>query len=113
MSSISFRYQERNQPHAHAKALAASLLEPYPPQMLRSRGALNREWDESAVRELLEVLQPEWGRLFLVARDHDPVIVGDQGAWETEKWYGTEYQVKRLDAELVEKVSHVLLLLNE
>ncbi|KAF7789938.1 hypothetical protein EIP86_000886 [Pleurotus ostreatoroseus] len=104
MSSISFRFREKSQPHVYAKALGMDMLEPYPLQELLSRGALNREWDEPAVRELLELLRPELGRVFLLAKDHDDAVVDTKAEWDKEKWYGTEYHVDRLDRELLQKV---------
>lgn len=108
MSSIAFRFREKSQPHAYAKALSMVMLEPYPPQELLSRGALNREWDEPAVRELLELMKPELGRVFLMAKEHDETIIGMEHSWEKERWYGTEYSVQRLDEELVAKVSSII-----
>ena len=108
MSSIAFRFREKSQPHAYAKALGAAMLEPYPPQELLSRGAMNREWDEPAVRELLELMKPELGRVFLMAKEHDETIVGTKDSWEKERWYGTEYRVERLGEELLAKVSSIV-----
>ena len=105
MGAVFFRFKEKGQPHNEVKTYAHyMLLDQYPPQYLLSRGVLNRRWDEAGVRGLLDMLKPELGRVILCAKDHDPSVVGNEAEWLTERWYGTEYCVKRLDERLVEEV---------
>lgn len=104
MAQTTFRFREKGQPHTFARTLGLDLLEPYPPQTLLSRGALEHEWDEGAVRALLHNLTPERARIVVAARDHAAEIVGD-AIWERETWYGTEYIVRKASKEFLERVS--------
>lgn len=105
MAATRFRFQEKYQPHTYARDIACRLLEPIPPERILDFGALTREWDEDSVQALLGFFAPDKGRVLLMAKDHEPGVLGEaDGPWEVERWYGTEYKVKRLDAEVIEKV---------
>lgn len=114
MAQTTFHFREKGQPHTYARTLGLDLLEPYPPQTLLSRGALEHEWDEGAVRALLNSLTPERARVVVAARDHVDEIVGAEGdaVWERETWYGTEYIVRKASAEFLERVSLNFLLVH-
>ena len=113
MAKTRFRFQEKSQPHTYARELARRLLDPVPPERVLDCGALVREWDEKGVRELLDLLVPEKGRVLLMAKDHDACVLGNsdgvEQVWEKEKWYGTEYAVKKLGDDFVREVCPSLL----
>ncbi|TFY68977.1 hypothetical protein EVJ58_g698 [Rhodofomes roseus] len=101
MSAINFRFQEKTQPHTYVGWLARELAGPYPPSQVLSASSLFLDWDEAAVRELLETyVLPEKGRVVLEALEH-PDIGKDE--WQKERWYGAEYCVRRLDENLLRK----------
>lgn len=105
MSAINFRFQEKMQPHTYVGWLARELACPYPPSEVLGASELFLEWDESAVRELLDnYLLPEKGRVILEAREH-PEVPSD--AWQTERWYGAEYRVRRQDEDVLKKASGI------
>ena len=55
MSALNFRFQEKTQPHTYVGWLARALAcTPYPPAEVLSAAELFLDWDEQAVRELLE-----------------------------------------------------------
>lgn len=67
------------------------------------------EWNEPAVRNLLNTLSVEKSRVMLMAKDGLP-----EGNWLKEKWYGAEYWTEKLPTNVVEQVrsasdSHELL----
>ena len=96
MAATAFRFREKSQPHSYVRSLSLDLLDPIPPEEILSVGSLNLRWDEHAVRGLLDTFRPERGRLVLEAKAHDPAVVGEDAKWETERWYGTEYCVRKL-----------------
>ncbi|KAH9896624.1 LuxS/MPP-like metallohydrolase [Cubamyces lactineus] len=104
MAETRFRFKEKAQPHRNASALAHGLAEPYPPEWLLSGAALYREYDEALVKGILEDFVPERGRIVLEAKAHRPEVVGDDVVWETEKWYGTRYAVKRMDESFLQEL---------
>lgn len=112
MATTSFKFQEKSQPHTYARAIARRLLNPAPPEHILDGGALAREWDEQGVQEMLNLLMPEKGRVIVMAKEHDDVVLGDgivaDRKWEVERWYGTEYNVRRLGDEFIEQVSVIL-----
>ncbi|KAI0952754.1 hypothetical protein AcW1_007154 [Taiwanofungus camphoratus] len=100
MSAIKFRFLEKTQPHTYANLLSFRLSEQYPPEQVLSGASLISEWDEDLVHETLKVLVPERGRMTLEARDHDINVIGKDVQWDTERWYGAQYCVQRLDMSL-------------
>ncbi|OBZ78124.1 Insulin-degrading enzyme [Grifola frondosa] len=105
MSAIRFRFKEKTQPHTYVSWLAYELSEPYPPEWVLSGSSLVRDWDERLVRETLAVLTPESVRVILEAQSHADEIIGQDVKWDVEKWYGTRYAVRRLDASLIEQAN--------
>jgi insulysin len=105
MSEIKFRNKDKAQPHTYAIWCSARLAAPAPPQWLLNSNAIYREWDEESVKDVLNCLTPERARLMIIAKQHHDDIVGDNVQWETEKWYGTRYFIKKFEAFFVEKVS--------
>ncbi|KAH9915085.1 LuxS/MPP-like metallohydrolase [Fomitopsis serialis] len=96
MSEINFRYEEKTQPHTYVGWLARELAHPYPSSRVLSASSLFLDWDEGAVRDLIDnYLLPDKGRAILEAREH-PGVDG----WEKERWYGVEYCARRIDADL-------------
>lgn len=105
MARTRFRFREKSQPHEYARQLAGNmLLDPIPPERLLDGGALVQEWDEAGVRELLEFLRPEKGRVAVIAKNHGASVVDEGVEWDIEKWYGTEYHVRRMSEDFMEKV---------
>ncbi|KAL7284357.1 hypothetical protein ACG7TL_001646 [Trametes sanguinea] len=102
MAETSFRFQEKAQPHRYASTLAHTLSEPYPPEWLLSGAYLYREWNEPLVRSILEGFTPKQARVTLEAKNHLAPVIGQDVEWQSEKWYGTQYTVKRLEESFLE-----------
>lgn len=102
MASVSYQFREKGQPHAYATSLALELLEPYPPQWILSGSSLIREWDEDLFRDILALLVPEKCRLMIMSKYHAPEVIGEDPEWRKEKWYKTEYIVKKLDQSFID-----------
>ncbi len=107
MAATRFRFKEKAQPHSYATALAHALAEPYPPEQLLSGAHFYRDWDESLVRQVLDGFVPERVRVTLQAKTHHEDIVRNDVEWVTEKWYGTQYVVQKMEQELLQKVSNL------
>ncbi|KAI0812746.1 LuxS/MPP-like metallohydrolase [Irpex lacteus] len=107
LNITSFRFKEKIQPQTYVKTIAVKLLDPVAgePQDILSDGVESWEWDEPAVRRLLDSFRPENGRVMLMAKDHDSSVIGDVGTWEHEKWYGTDYQVRKLSETFINKAN--------
>ena len=105
MAETRFRFMPKAQPHTYAVALARISSEPYPIECLVSGPSLYRGRHEEMEKQLLESFTPERARVFLQAKAHREEVVGKDVQWETEKWYGTQYAVRKMDEVLVESVS--------
>ncbi|KAI0646092.1 LuxS/MPP-like metallohydrolase [Trametes meyenii] len=105
MTATSFRFKEKSQPHTYASTLAHALAEPYPPEWLLIGAYVYREWDETTVRRLLDGFVPARARITLEAKNHVKEVVGPNVHWLTEKWYGTQYAVQKIDDALLDKIS--------
>ncbi|EIW56019.1 LuxS/MPP-like metallohydrolase [Trametes versicolor FP-101664 SS1] len=104
MAATRFRFKEKAQPQSYASTLAHALAEPYPPEQLLSGAHLYRDWDESLVRQVLDGFVPERVRVTLQAKTHHEDVVRNDVEWVTEKWYGTQYAVQKMDQELIQKL---------
>ncbi|KAI0674093.1 LuxS/MPP-like metallohydrolase [Trametes maxima] len=105
MAATNFHFKEKSHPHSYASTLAIALAEPYPPEWLLSGAHLYREWDEATVRQLLDGFVPARARITLEAKNHLEQVVGPDVRWETEKWYGTQYTVRRMDDAFLHQIN--------
>ncbi|KAG8725587.1 Insulinase (Peptidase M16) [Ceratobasidium sp. 395] len=60
------------------------------------------QWDEPAVRKLLDTFSVERSRVMLMAKDGLP-----EGNWVKEKWYKSEYWIEKLPASLIEQAKNL------
>ena len=104
LAETRFRFRARQPPHAYVQALARDGAQPYPPERWVSGGALFRVRDEALVARVLAGFVPAEGRAFVSAKEHRAEVVGPDPVWETERWYGTRYFVRRMGEELLAKV---------
>lgn len=108
MAETRFRFMPKEQPHTYAVKLARIASEPYSTECLISGPSLYRGNDEAIQKELLDSFTPERARVFLQAKVHREEVVGNDVQWETEKWYGTQYAVHKMDETLLDRVSPTL-----
>ena len=108
LAALHFKHTSKLQPHAYARGLARDLLLPFPPERLLDGGALVREWDPHAVREILDLLDVSRARIAVCAKEHEAAVVGENREWEKERWYGTEYFVQRTSEEFIAKVCFIV-----
>ncbi|TBU47821.1 LuxS/MPP-like metallohydrolase [Dichomitus squalens] len=104
MAGIRFRFMQKGQPHEYAVRLARDMSEPYRTEQLISGPYLYRGKDDATVKQLLDSFTPERAKLFLQAKEHREEIVGKDVQWEAEKWYGTQFAVRKFDEVLLEKL---------
>lgn len=97
-----FRFAEKRAADKYVSGLSEKLSGPYPRDLVLSADSLMWEWDESAVRRLLNAFTVERSRVMLMAKDGLP-----EGDWVKEKWYGTEYWTEPLSATLVEEAKRL------
>ena len=105
LASTGIRFSEKIFPSAYVTQLSEQLLKPYSREDILSGSALLHEYDESLVRSLLSQLTPLRARITLTMRDEWATVKYggellfpdgvDESKWEKEKWYGTEYIVRR------------------
>ena len=107
MAGIRFRFMQKEQPHDYTVRLARNFSEPYPTEQLISGPHLYRGNDHTMVKQLLDSFTPNRARLFLQAKEHREEVVGKDVPWETEKWYGTQYAVRKFEKAMLEKVGPV------
>lgn len=78
---------------------------PYAREHILSGPARVWESNENAVKDLLDLLKPENSRVLLMAREFPEVANSiserENGGWQTDKWYTTEYRVVKLDDDVM------------
>ncbi|PIL27298.1 hypothetical protein GSI_10445 [Ganoderma sinense ZZ0214-1] len=104
MAETRFRFMPKEQPHSYAVKLARVASEPYSTECLISGPSLYRGDSDAIQKELLDSFTPERARVFLQAKVHREEVVGKDVQWETEKWYGTQYAVRKMDEALLERL---------
>ncbi|CAE6447519.1 unnamed protein product [Rhizoctonia solani] len=93
-----FRFAEKRSADSYVSSLSEKLSYPYPRDLALCAEQLVWEWDEAAVRDLLNSFTVEQSRVMLMAKDGLP-----DGAWIKEKWYGVEYWSMPILPSLVEQ----------
>lgn len=114
LTQIFFRYREKSSSASnYVSRVAERAAHPYPRDQLLSGPAVVEDWDESLVRDLFtNYITPRRGRVMVMARegwDTTPLIgeqamIGTVTEWNKEKWYGTEYCVRKVPEGLLQQV---------
>ena len=78
------------------------LKRPIPRSLLLSGPSLTWDWDAELVRDTLNQLSVENSRVLVMSKD--PRMDEFVDNWSSEPWYGTQYSVRRLDAEILSAV---------
>ncbi|KAF8605452.1 insulin-degrading enzyme [Ceratobasidium sp. AG-I] len=97
-----FRFAEKRSADKYVSALSERLSGPYPRDLVLCAESLMWEWNEPAVRNLLDTLSVPKSRVMLMAKDGLP-----EGSWVKEKWYGAEYWTTELPANIVEQAQNM------
>ena len=93
MSEVDFRFKQKAPASKTASGLSAVMQRPYPRDWLLSGPNLIRAFNPEAIKNGLAHLRPDNFRLTIVSQEYP-------GEWENkERWYGTEYTVKRFPPE--------------
>ncbi|KZS90042.1 insulin-degrading enzyme [Sistotremastrum niveocremeum HHB9708] len=101
LSEMRFRFSEKRPADSYVSSLAAAMQKSYAPEHLLAGSKLLWDWREDEVRKALQNLTVHTGRVMLMGKSHDEI--GLSNNWLKERWYKTEYQVQRLDSEVVEE----------
>ncbi|KAG9128505.1 Insulinase (Peptidase M16) [Ceratobasidium sp. 392] len=97
-----FRFAEKSSADKYVSSLAERLAGPYPRDLVLCAESLMWQWDEPAVRKLLDTFSIERSRVMLMAKDGLP-----EGDWVKERWYKSEYWTEKLPASLVQQAKDV------
>ncbi|GAA5854680.1 hypothetical protein JCM5353_000824 [Sporobolomyces roseus] len=101
LGQIAWRFKEKGQPQSTARNLASQLsTSRYPPSKILVGPWYASEWSEKEIKDILECVRPERGRVFVGSKDP---IAGREFWKEKEKWYGTEYSISKLDLGKLQK----------
>jgi insulysin len=109
LSSIRFRFSEKQRPDDYAVWVADKLSWPVPRELVIEAPQVVSEWDSDGTAQTvafrtLEGLSVKNGRVVLMAKKEEfERIMGTQ-QWQTEPWYGTQYRVERLDKSFIQEV---------
>ncbi|CAE6451275.1 unnamed protein product [Rhizoctonia solani] len=93
-----FRFAEKRSADKYVSSLSERLSGPYPCDLVLCAEQLMWQWDEPAVRNLLDSFTIERSRVMLMAKEGLP-----EGAWVREKWYDVEYRIEPIPAALIEQ----------
>ncbi|KAH7343303.1 Metalloenzyme, LuxS/M16 peptidase-like protein [Rhizoctonia solani] len=93
-----FRFAEKRSADGYVSSLSERLSGPYPRELVLCAEQLVWEWNEPAIRNLLDSLTVEQSRIMLMAKEGL-----QEGPWVKEKWYGVEYWTEPIPASLVKE----------
>lgn len=106
LADLRFRFAEKRRPDNYAVWISEGMKNPVPRSLVLSAQKLLWSWDEQLIKENLENLTVDKGRVVVMAKDHS--VVGKTGPWSNEPWYGTEYMVNKLEEDFVNEVRIVV-----
>ncbi|WFD42936.1 insulysin [Malassezia psittaci] len=99
LSELRFAFKERMRPASYTSALASQMQLPMPSEWILSGAYIVREFDKQLIQETLSALRPENCRMMLAGLEPPEGYTLDK----KETWYGTEYTVAPLPAEVLTK----------
>ena len=114
LSSIGFRFSEKRRPDDYAVWVTDKLSWPVPRELVIKAPWVVSEWDHAGVAQAvasrtLEGLNVQNSRIVLMAKKVEFERIFGPQQWQTEPWYGTQYQVERLDDAFVREVHRSLI----
>lgn len=101
LAEIHFRFQEKIAADDYAVSLSKGLNHPYAREHVLSGRTRVWEHNEEQVRALLDEMVPSKTRVMFCARH----LEDNEGEWQKETWYGTEYRIKKMSDRLLKTVS--------
>lgn len=102
LAELEFRFEEKFDSCAYALYVADTIKQPVPRALLLSGPILTWEWDEYLLQSTLAHLVIENCLILIAAQDHS--VLGKNGHWHTEPWYGTQYMEEQLNSDLIAAV---------
>lgn len=97
LSKLAFRFKEQEPASQTASRMSMVMSRPFPRELLLSAPWICTEWLPKKIEELLGLMTPENGRIFLSAQKE----IGGRTYGEKEKWYGTEYCIEPMSEKIV------------
>lgn len=101
LATINYQYKEREDAFDYVMGQTFTItqepIETYPEQT-----QIIQKFDESEIRELLNVLVPKKAQYYLIA----PSLITGVHPDRKEKWVGVEYTIKALNPDLLKKLEH-------
>lgn len=95
MGDVNFRFKQKSPASRFTSSISAVMQKPIPRNWLLSGSTKLRRFDSDAIVKATQSLRPDNFRLLIVSQD--PPVNFDK----KEKWYGTEYTVQKVPAELL------------
>ena len=102
MGDVNFRFKQKSPASRFTSSTSAVMQKPLPRNWLLSGSTKLRRFDPDAVTRSMQYLRPDNFRLMVISQDA-PVDFDQK-----EKWYGTEYAVQKLPAELLTELEKSL-----
>lgn len=102
MEDVNFRFRQKSPASRFTSSISAVMQKPLPRNWLLSGSTKLRRFDPDAIAKAMEFFRPDNCRLVIISQDY-PV-----GFDQKEKWYGTEYTVKDMPAELLAELDRLL-----
>lgn len=102
VAAIDFRFRQKDAASNFTSHMSALMQRPYPREWLLSGAHLIREFQPDLIAKGIEQLTPKKFRLTTVTQ------IPPEGFGEMdlkEKWYGTEYRVDKISADLLEELN--------
>ncbi|KAA8900675.1 hypothetical protein TRICI_006176 [Trichomonascus ciferrii] len=98
-AEMSFKFRQKTSPSGTTSKLASTMQRRELPRDRLLSHSLYRKYSPELIKEFASHLTPENFRAFLIGQNLS-------GLDQSEKWYGTEYNVKDLDPKIIEKLKN-------
>lgn len=102
MAEIDFKYQQKGNARSLTSSLARRLHGPYSRERILDHSIV-KKYDPELIQQHVRLLNPKNFRVNLVAKQLEV------DSFETEHYYGTQYQVKHFDKEFLSELENISL----
>ena len=98
MAEVDFKFRQKTPASKFTSKLSSIMQKPYPREWLMSGPSLIRKFDPKSLSKATSFLRPDNFRLCIVSQEYP-------GTWDkNEKWYGTEYTVRRISSDFLDEI---------
>ncbi|KAK4230885.1 UCH-domain-containing protein [Podospora fimiseda] len=105
ISEVNFKFLQKSRAYRFTSTISNRMQKPIPREHLVVGYSKLRKFDPELIKQALDCLRPDNFFMTIVGRNF-PGASDDPDTWEDkEKWYGTEYTLRRIPAQFMDEIN--------